>query len=95
MCRGRRTAGPGSAPPLPTVVPAGFDQINDDIDALPDPDLLCAEERAAAMAHTAKLRNRIEAYLTGLAGAADTAGDSRSWAQAPPGPWWRSPPDPR
>ena len=62
---------------LPTAAPAGFDQINDDIDALPDPDLLCAEERAAAMAHTAKLRNRIEAYLTGLAGAADTAGDSR------------------
>ena len=29
------------------------------------------------MAHTARLRNRIEAYLTGLAGAADTAGDSR------------------
>ena len=27
--------------------------------------------------HTARLRNRIEAYLTGLAGAADTAGDSR------------------
>ena len=50
MCRGRRTAGPGSAPPYP-VAPAGFDQINDDIDALPDPDLLCAEERAAAMAH--------------------------------------------
>ena len=62
---------------LPTVAPAGFDQINDDIDALPDPDLLCAEERAAAMAHTARLRNRIEAYLTSLAGAADTAGDSR------------------
>ena len=95
MCRGRRTAGPGSAP-LPTVAPAGFDQINDDIDALPDPDLLCAEERAAAMAwHTARLRNRIEAYLTGLAGAADTAGDSGSWAQAPPGPWSRSRPDPR
>ena len=62
---------------LPTVAPAGFDQINDDIDALPDPDLLCAEERAAAMADTPRLRNRIEAYLTGLAGAADTAGDSR------------------
>ena len=62
---------------LPTAAPAGFDEINDDIDALPDPDLLCAEERAAAMAHTARLRNRIEAYLTGLAGAADTAGDSR------------------
>ena len=62
---------------LPTVAPAGFDQINDDIDALPDPELLCAEERAAAMRHTARLRNRIEAYLTGLAGAADTAGDSR------------------
>ena len=28
-----------------------------------------------------RLRNRIEAYLTGLAGAADTGGDSRSsWA---------------
>ncbi|MCB9427424.1 MAG: hypothetical protein H6524_01290 [Actinobacteria bacterium] len=37
---------------LPTVAPAGFDQINDDIDALPDPELLCAEERAAAMRHT-------------------------------------------
>ncbi len=59
---------------LPTVAPAGFDEINDDIDALPDPDLLCAEERAAAMRHTARLRNRIEAYLTGLAGAADTGG---------------------
>ena len=45
------TAGPDRASyPL---APAGFDQINDDIDALPDPDLLCAEERAAAMAHTA------------------------------------------
>ncbi len=62
---------------LPTTAPAGFDQINDDIDALPDPDLLCAEERAAALAVTARLRNRLEAYLTGLAGAADVAGDSR------------------
>ena len=62
---------------LPTVAPAGFDQINDDIDALPDPELLCAEERAAAMRHTAELRNRLEAYLTGLAGAADAGGDSR------------------
>ena len=59
---------------LPTVAPAGFDQINDEIDALPDPDLLRSGERAAAMAHTARLRNRIEAYLTGLAGAADTRG---------------------
>ena len=50
MCRGRRTAvGPDPRLPLPTVVPAGFDEINDDIDALPDPSLLCAEERAAAM----------------------------------------------
>ena len=62
---------------LPTAAPAGFDQINDDIDALPDPDLLCAEESASAMAVTAKLRNRIAAHLTGRAGAADTAGDSR------------------
>ena len=62
---------------LPTAAPAGFDQIDDQIDALPDPDLLCAEERAAALAVTARLRNRLEAYLTGLAGAADIAGDSR------------------
>ncbi|MEZ5118444.1 MAG: DUF222 domain-containing protein [Candidatus Nanopelagicales bacterium] len=62
---------------LPTTAPAGFDQINDDIDALPDPQHLCAEERAAALAATARLRNRLEAYLTGLAGAADVAGDSR------------------
>ena len=62
---------------LPTAAPAGFDQINDDIDGLPDPEHLCAEERAAALAVTARLRNRLEAYLTGLAGAADVAGDSR------------------
>ena len=62
---------------MPTAAPAGFDQINDDIDGLPDPEHLCAEERAAALAVTARLRNRLEAYLTGLAGAADVAGDSR------------------
>ena len=62
---------------LPTTAPAGFDEINDEIDALPDPKHLCAEERAAAMSHTAKLQNRLAAYLTFLAGAADTAGDSR------------------
>ena len=62
---------------MPTVAPAGFDQINDDIDGLPDPEHLCAEERAAALAATARLQNRLAAYLTGLAGAADVAGDSR------------------
>jgi len=62
---------------LPTTAPGGFDQIDDQIDALPEPELLCAEERAAALAVTARLRNRLEAYLTGLAGAADVAGDSR------------------
>jgi hypothetical protein len=62
---------------LPTAAPAGFDQIDADIDALPDPELLCAEERAGALAATARLRNRLEAYLTGLAGAADAGGDSR------------------
>ena len=39
--------------------------------------MLCAEERAAALAATARLQNRLAAYLTGLAGAADVAGDSR------------------
>ena len=33
--------------------------------------------RGDAWHATARLRNRIEAYLTGLAGAADTGGDSR------------------
>ena len=37
---------------LPTVVPAGFDEINDDIDALPDPGPAVCGERAAAMRHT-------------------------------------------
>ncbi len=38
------------------------------------------------MRRTARLRNRIEAYLTGLAGAAVPPGIPGSWAQAPPGP---------
>ena len=76
MCRGRRTAGP-DPPPYPAPRP-GFDQINDDIDALPTRTCCVRRNAPAAMRHP-RLRN-IEAYLTGLAGAANTAGDSGTGA---------------
>lgn len=60
---------------LPTATPAGFHTLDAAIDALPDPELLCAEERAAALAALARHRNRIDAYLSALAGAAERAGD--------------------
>ena len=62
---------------LPTEHPVEVDQINEGIDALPDPDHLCAESRAGAMTAVAALRNRLDAYLTALAGAADEYADSR------------------
>ena len=39
--------------------------------------MLCAEQRAGAMARLAAIGNRLDAYLTAVAGAADTHGDSR------------------
>ena len=71
----RRIAGPGSAEPAGQQLRPGSTRSTMRWDALPDPKHLCAEERAAAMSHTAKLQNRLAAYLTFLAGAADTAGD--------------------
>ncbi len=44
---------------------------------LPDPEVLCAEERAAAMTAVATALNQIHAYLSDLADAADAQGDSR------------------
>ncbi len=63
---------------LPTATPAGFDALDTAVAALPDPGLLCAEERAAALAALAGHRNRIDAYLSAVAGAADRAGDGKT-----------------
>ena len=62
---------------LPTDHPAILDDVAGLLDNLPDPALLCAEQRAGSMASLATLRNRIEAYLTAVAGEADKAADSR------------------
>ena len=62
---------------LPTVAPAEIAAGADGLDLFPDPDLLTAEERAAALAATQGYINRLQAYQHDLALAADTADDSR------------------
>lgn len=62
---------------LPTQHPAALDEIGGLIAGLPDPEHLCAEERAGTMAKVATLSNQLQAYLTSVAGVADAAGDSR------------------
>lgn len=62
---------------LPTEHPVGLDEIGRLIAGLPDPEHLCAEERAGTMAKLAGLTNQLQAYLTSVAGAADDHGDSR------------------
>ena len=62
---------------LPTEHPVEVDQINRLVDSLPDPEHLHAESRAGAMSAVAALRNRLDAYLTALAGCADEHADSR------------------
>ena len=62
---------------LPTASPAAVDQIAAGIAGLPDPEFLCAEERAGALAGVARMRNQLDAYLIAVAGAADRHGDSR------------------
>ncbi|MCB8997080.1 MAG: hypothetical protein H6528_07275, partial [Actinobacteria bacterium] len=49
---------------LPTDHPPVLGEIDALVDQLPDPEHLCAEERAGALAAVAKLRNRLDAYLT-------------------------------
>jgi hypothetical protein len=61
---------------LPNEVPPPFTAVAAAVDGLPDPELLCAEERVAAMAAVMRQRNRLEAYLCDLAGAADAADDA-------------------
>ena len=62
---------------MPTEHPQLLDEIDALIDQIPDPDHLCAEERAGSLQALAALRNRLEAAITDLAGAADEHADSR------------------
>ncbi len=62
---------------LPTEHPPVLDAIDGLLDGLPDPELLCAEQRAGALAALAAIGNRVDAYLSAVAGAADSHGDSR------------------
>ena len=62
---------------LPTEHPALLDDISALVADLPDPELLCAEERAGTMAAVATLTNQLQAYLTSVAGASHAQGDSR------------------
>ncbi|MEZ5186375.1 MAG: DUF222 domain-containing protein [Candidatus Nanopelagicales bacterium] len=62
---------------LPTDPPLALVEVSTAIDALPDPEFLCAEERAAAITAAARQRNRLDAYLCDLAGSADRHGDAQ------------------
>lgn len=62
---------------LPSVHPSQFDEIDMRVDALPDPALLRADERAGALRAAQGLINRLEAYKHHTAAAADAAQDSR------------------
>ena len=61
---------------LPTEHPAQIDEMRALLAGLPEPELLCAEERAGAMSALQALRNGLDAYFTELVGAADAAADS-------------------
>ena len=62
---------------LPTEHPAVLDEIEALLGALPDPEVLYAEQRAGTLTVLARLRNRIDAYLTQVAAEADRQADSR------------------
>jgi hypothetical protein len=62
---------------LPTEHPPALQQVADLVSHLPDPETLCAEERAGTMAKVATLTNQLQAYLTAVAGVSDAHGDSR------------------
>ncbi len=62
---------------LPREHPACLDEISTLVAALPDPEVLCAEERAGSMAVVATLTNQLQAYLTRVAAVGDKQGDSR------------------
>lgn len=61
---------------LPTQAPPQWEVLTAAISALPDPEVLCAEVRAGSMRAAQKVLNQVDAYLTGLAGAADRHADA-------------------
>jgi len=62
---------------LPTDHPECLDQIEALMEDLPDPELLCAEQRAGTLSAAQRLRNRLDAYMAGVAAQADEHADSR------------------
>jgi hypothetical protein len=62
---------------LPTQHPSELDVVNAALENLPDPELMCAEDRAGSMAVLAVMSNKIQAYLTRVAAVSDKQGDSR------------------
>ena len=70
---------------LPTRHPRQIDHVSTAIDQLPEPDTLNAEERAAALTAIARQRNRLDAYLTTLAGHADPKTTRRAYARVQKG----------
>ena len=83
---------------LPTEHPPVLDQIDGLLDGLPDPQLLCAEERAGALAVLAAIGNRVDALIErggrgrrrrwGFPGVGRSAPLARWWPPRP-GPRWR------
>ena len=74
-------AGPAARadPPVAAHRPSGvLDQIGALIDGLPDPLDLGPDQVVGSMTATARLRNRLDAYLVALAGTADAAHLARS-----------------
>ena len=62
---------------LPTEYPAVLDEVQTLLGSLPDPDTLCAEQRAGMLAMLARLGNQIDACTTEVAEVADQQDDSR------------------
>lgn len=62
---------------LPTEHPECLDEIESMLAALPDPELLCAEERAGTLTVAMRLRNRLDAYMAEVAATAEDHAHSR------------------
>ena len=63
---------------LPTTCPAGWEALAAAVAGLPDPAVLGADELCGSLIAAGRLRNQVDAYLCGLAGAADVVQASRT-----------------
>ena len=70
---------------LPDAHAEVFDELLAVVTELPEPDVMCAEERAGTMRVVQQVRNILDAYATAVVGAADTAGDARVLKAGTPG----------